>query len=152
MIVSAYSLASRYLDVHELPGGENHPFIQWCLVQAGFSYHVADEVPWCAAFVNHFAWLLNLPRPAFPARARHWLMAGEDITLPEATSAFDIVVLSREEGDPGPDTIDAPGHVGFFSRYEVAEDHLWLLGGNQHDRVSISPYPLSRVLGIRRLV
>lgn len=46
--------------------------------------------------------------------------------------------------------IEAPGHVGFFAGYEMGT--IYLLGGNQGDSVNVSPYPKSRLLGIRRLV
>lgn len=58
--------------------------------------------------------------------------------------------ILRGGGDqPGPETIDAPGHVGFYAGIEG--DNILTLGGNQSDSVGISSYPVDRMLGIRRL-
>ena len=64
---------------------------------------------------------------------------------------FDVVILKRKKEDPGPETIDFVGHVGFFAGWENY-DTILLLGGNQSDSVSISPYPTSKMLGVRRLL
>jgi hypothetical protein len=65
---------------------------------------------------------------------------------------YDVVVLKRGSGkQPGPDVINAPGHVGFFAGYEYG-NKIYLLGGNQGDTVSIAAYDTNRVLGIRRLI
>lgn len=151
MDVTAYSLAKRYLNIEELEGGQDHPLIQWWLMLAGFGPNAHDEVPWCAAFVHGIAWSLGLPRPHLPARARSWLEAGMFINEDQATQGFDIVVLQRGTGyTPGPEVFDAPGHVGFFSHYGVGG--VVLLGGNQGDSVSVEEFPLTRVLGYRRLL
>lgn len=150
IFMTAYWLASRYLAVRELPGGEDHPLIQWWLMNAGFGSHAADETPWCGAFVGGIAWELRLPRPALPARARAWLTVGEPVDLDAAEVGFDVVVLWRgEPPQPGPDNITAAGHVGFFVGLE--DDQVKLLGGNQADKVSIAAYGIERVLGVRRL-
>jgi uncharacterized protein (TIGR02594 family) len=149
MTLTAYGIAERYLDVGEFHGDEDHPAIQWWLMNAGQGRHAHDEIPWCGAFVHHPAWELDLPRPRFPARARSWLTVGTPIDLAEAVRGFDIVVLKRGGGNqPGPEVLDAPGHVGFYH----GQDHdVWLLSGNQMNRVTIAPFPVERVLGARRL-
>jgi hypothetical protein len=100
--------------------------------------------------MNYIAWLLRLPRSK-SLQARSWLLVGKSIKLEEAEPGFDVVVLQRGDGtQPGPEVIDAPGHVGLFAGHEG--DSLLLLAGNQADAVNISRFPQNHLLGIRRLV
>lgn len=151
--ITAYSIAARYLalSVRELAGAADNPHIQAWLSECGFGPQAHDEVPWCAAFVRHVAWLTCCPVPQFPARARSWLTVGEPIGLDQARPGWDLVVLARSAGPwPGPEVLDAPGHVGWFA-YQDTDGQILLLGGNQSNRVSIAPYDPGRILGVRRL-
>ncbi len=72
------------------------------------------------------------------------------MSLDAAEVGFDVVVFKRGPGDqPGPEVIEAPGHVGFLAGQE--EKHVLVLGGNQADSVCVSRYPATDVLGVRRL-
>lgn len=149
--MTPFQLAMRYVGIKELTGGKHHPLIQWWLsLCAGFDLDAADETPWCSAFVNGIAWELRLPR-SNSAAARSWLLVGTPVPLEEAAVGYDVVILKRGTGkQPGPEvTSGASGHVGFFAGMEG--DHVLLLGGNQNNAVSIARYPVSSVLGIRRL-
>lgn len=147
--VSAYDLAERFAGEGELPGGADNPAIRWFLAAVGFGPQVHDEVPWCAAFVSRIAWLLFLPRSTSPA-ARSWLTIGTPVDPASAQPGFDVVVLSRGAlPQPPASVLAAQGHVGFFGG--LVDGAVLVLGGNQGDRVSISKYPVSRILGIRRL-
>jgi uncharacterized protein (TIGR02594 family) len=124
--------------------------------QATGLYH--DETPWCGAYVAHVTRLSGLRIPDAPARARSWLGAGMPIDLAEARVGWDVVVLQRGDGQqPGPDVLDAPGHVGWFAGLDVGPDNplaptgVRLLGGNQNNCVSVATFPLRRLLGVRRL-
>ena len=79
------------------------------------------------------------------ARARSYLEWGRDIR-PAAYGA--IVVLSRGPNPPGPEVIEAPGHVGFLLSSPTPHE-IMLLGGNQSNKVCVRPYPRDRVLGVR---
>ncbi len=154
--VTAYQLASRYLGIAELPGAADSPWIRAWLMAVGIDgSDAADDIPWCAAFVNHIAWLLDLPRPAHnPAAARRWLTVGRPLDVEEAAIGFDVVILARGGGhQPGPDVLDAAGHVGFFAGRAdmLGTPGVFVLGGNQADAVSTSRFLMPRVLGIRRL-
>jgi uncharacterized protein (TIGR02594 family) len=144
------SLAARYAGLRELPGSAHAHFIQAWLEAAGMPHGSADEVPWCAAFMYHVAWLLDLDTPELPARARSWLTVGAPVKLDDAEYG-DVVVLSRGASSPGPDVLDAPGHVGILLVCEGSGDGLYLIGGNQSDAVTVQRFPASRVLGVRRL-
>ena len=51
---------------------------------------------------------------------------------------------------PGPEVLDAAGHVGFFAALEPGR--ILLLGGNQANSVTVSSYPSDRLLGVRRVL
>ena len=112
------------------------------------SWPQTDEVPWCSAFVNYVAWLLRLPRTK-DLRARSWLTIGTPIAEVNAVQGFDVCIFRRAGGQAGPEVIDAPGHVAFFSSF--TGDICNVLGGNQGDSVTVAGYKKSTLLGIRRL-
>jgi len=136
--MTPFELAQRYTGIKERTNGE-HPLIQWWLSLCKYGLDVADEVPWCSAFVNGIAWEFRLPR-SYSAAARSWLEVGLPIQLSEARPNNDIVILSR-----GP----IKGHVGFFASIETGTVHL--LGGNQSDSVCIGLFGRADILGVRRL-
>lgn len=103
---------------------------------------------WCAAFVNAVLREAGVPGSetvhSKPLLARSFLHWGERIDRSEVTRG-DVVIFPR--GSEG-----WQGHVGFFYDSYVEDDiEYWLiLGGNQGNSISISPYPRSRVIGVRR--
>jgi len=130
----------------EIEGEEDHPRI--------VEYHSTtalgasdDETPWCSSFVN---WCVSSCFDGTgSARARSWLRWGVPLLFPALGC---IVVLKRGgDGQPGSETIDAPGHVGFFVGGEFPPNngtiHIW--GGNQGNEVCERSYPLKRLLGYR---
>jgi uncharacterized protein (TIGR02594 family) len=146
---SAFEIAQRFVGMKEVPGKQDNPLILAMLKLDG-TWPDHDEVPWCSAFLNFVCWLLRLPRSK-SLRARSWLEVGRLVPIEEARVGFDVVILQRGTGDqPGPEVIDAPGHVGLFAG--LTNGDVLLLGGNQGDKVCVSHYPQSRVLGVRRLV
>ena len=97
-----------------------------------------QETAWCAAFVNA-ALSASGGQGTNTLLARDFLKVG---TATENPREGDIVVLSR--GDPN----GWQGHVGFY----VGRDrrgNVLVLGGNQGNAVSVSPFPASQVLGYR---
>lgn len=146
--VTAFDIARRFEGLTESPGVASNPQIL-AMLKLDQRWPGGDEVPWCSAFVNYVAWLLNLPRSKSLA-ARSWLSVGTPVQWDEAKRGFDVVILQRGSGhQPGPEILQAPGHVGFFA--SVTSELVQILGGNQSDAVSIASFPLSRVLGFRRL-
>jgi len=150
MELTAFDLAQRYTGIQELPGGKNHPLIVWWLSLCGFGMESADEVPWCSAFVNGITWELRLPRSK-SALARSWLNVGSPISLSQAAIGFDVVVIQRGTApQPGPEVLQASGHVGFFAGLEG--DFISILGGNQGNAVTVDRFSKNRLLGVRRLI
>ena len=147
-LTTPYHLASRFLGLSEVVGAVHNPQIM-AMLRLDASWPQADEVPWCSAFVNYIAWLLELPRSK-SLRARSWLNVGRVIDFADCQIDSDIIILKRGgENQPGPEVIAAPGHVGFYAG--MANGKVQILGGNQGNQVSIAPYPIERILGIRRL-
>lgn len=150
--VSAYDLAMRFVGLKEISGPVSNPQVL-AMLRLDNSWVADDLVPWCGAFTSYIAWLLRLPRSKSLA-ARSWLGVGTPIRLEEARPGYDVVILRRGEGQqPGPETLDASGHVGFFAGIEgtISNQRVMLLGGNQGDQVSVLGFPVERILGVRRL-
>ncbi len=147
--LTAFKMAQRFIGINEISGAASNPQIL-AMLKLDNKWPDGDEVPWCSAFINYITWLLRLPRSK-NLRARSWLNIGESIKIEDAEVGFDVVILKRGKGvQPGPEVIDAPGHVGFFAGFE--EDKILLLGGNQSNSVDVSRYSIDRILGIRRLL
>jgi len=148
--VTLYDMAERFVgEIHERPGGQDHPWIQWALSLCGYGFDAHDEVPWCSAAVNAWAWMLRRPLSR-SAAARSWLLIGEGVALEDAERGWDVVILKRGDGlQPGPEVIAAPGHVGILS--DVKDGRVWVIGGNQRDGVTVASFPTALILGIRRV-
>ncbi len=136
--VTAFDIAQRFVGIKETPGVASTPLVL-AMLRLDASWPEGDEVAWCSGFCNFVCWLLRRPRSKSSA-ARSWLSIGRPVGLDEARAGDDIVVLERGAG----------GHVGFFAGREG--DQILILGGNQGDQVSIAAFPITRLLGIRRLV
>ena len=115
--ISAFDLAMRFIGTKETPGVASSPMVL-AMLKLDNEWVTGDNVPWCSAFVSFIAWLLRLPRSKSLA-ARSWLQVGQAIAIEEARPGFDVVILQRGAGpEPGPDVIQAPGHVGWFAGRE----------------------------------
>jgi uncharacterized protein (TIGR02594 family) len=145
-----YDIAQRFIGTGEVSGSTANPMIL-AMLKLDSDWPEDDSVPWCSAFMNYIAWLCRLPRSK-SLRARSWLMVGRPVLGPAMVPEIgDVVILKRGHGkQPGPEIVDAPGHVGFFAGMDG--DNVLILGGNQSDTVKVSTYPVARILGIRRLV
>lgn len=143
-----FELAQRFIGMREVPGSSDNDAVLTMLKLDG-DWPQHDEVPWCSAFVNFLAWMLRLPRSK-NLRARSWLEVGRPIPLDQAKPGYDVVIIQRPGGaQPGPEVIDAPGHVFVYAGVEG--DDVLGIGGNQGNMVSVGRYPIARLLGVRRL-
>ena len=125
------------LGQHETPGSETNPHIRAFFADAGQPEVSSDETAWCAAFLGACLQRAGIP-PSGSLLARSYLTWGE-LTLPRLGA---IAVFSRD-GDP------TLGHVAFL--IGETPDAFLLLGGNQHDAVTVAPFPKSRLLSLRWL-
>ena len=74
--------------------------------------------------------------------ARKWLNLPKKVEF-ENIKLGDVVVFWR--GSPQ----DWRGHVGIYISHN--DQNIFVLGGNQGDRVTIAPYAKDRLLGVRRI-
>ena len=149
--VTALEVAQNLFgDVREVEGVEDHPLILAALRMAA-TWPEHDEVPWCSAVPYMVAVALGLPKPERNGlMARSWLGVGMTISLAEAVAGFDLIILSRGENAPGPEVLDAPGHVGFFVAVHAGKVLVW--GGNQSDAANLAYFPQSRILAVKRWI
>lgn len=136
----AYDLAREEIGTFEWKDGHN-PRVLAYFRDAGHAWVKDDETAWCAAFVGAMLHRAGL-KGTGKLTARSYLDWGEPVALDEARPG-DIVVFSR--GNPN----GWQGHVAFLTQGH--EKTLEVLGGNQSNQVCIAEYPVSRLLGIRRL-
>ena len=149
MQITAFDIAQRFVGTKEVAGSMDNSQLM-AMLTLDNDWPENDEVPWCSAFANYVCWLLRLPRSK-SLLARSWLTVGKEIGLPGAKAGFDVVILKRGTGvQPGPENTTASGHVGFYAGQ--SGNFVQLLGGNQSYAVKVSSYPISRILGIRRLL
>ncbi len=96
-----------------------------------------DEIPWCSAFVN---WCLQQAglQVTYSGLARSFLSYGLEALNP---MPGDIVVFKRTN-DP------TKGHVAFF--LDTHKDWIYVLGGNQQNRVGVNAYRTRDILSYRR--
>lgn len=148
MNITAFDIAERFQGVKEVNGALDNPVIMSMLTLDN-SWPQHDEIPWCSAFVNYICWLLRLPRSK-SLMARSWINVGSYLDLKDAQKGFDIVVLKRTSNAPGPEVLNAPGHVGFYAGHN--KDEVFLLAGNQGDSVNITAFNPDKILAVRRLL
>lgn len=149
MLLTPSELAQSFIGEREAPGERDNPLIVYLLQRLDRSV-THDEIAWCSAFVAFIAHLCGIRYPTVTLAARSWLTAGRPIPLHAASETeFDVVIFKRGAGpQPGPDVIQAPGHVGIYQRQD--EQFVWVCGGNQANGVCVARFPIEHVLGVRR--
>lgn len=127
--------------VSEVTGPESNPLIlHWLQKDGGGQSWVKDDAtPWCGAFVAGMFVEAGMGSVVVskPLWARSWLSCGVEIKEPRVGA---IVVLERG-GDP------STGHVGFIANFD--ERNVYVLGGNQRDKVCTVPFGRSGIVGMR---
>jgi uncharacterized protein (TIGR02594 family) len=101
-------------------------------------------LPWCGAFAAFCMQKSGNPVPAGAAAARSWKNWGVGLEfgsqdIPQGA----VVVISPSEGT------GTTGHVAFFVQLDPSGKTVQLLGGNQHDMLKRSSFPISKIAAIR---
>lgn len=133
------TVALSAYGVEEYTGKESNPIIDGWIAQIGFNGVVTDDDGWCALFMCWVAKCCGAEN-IYNLSARAWIGAGEEVKQP---TQGDVVVFWRNSIDSW------TGHVGLF--VADTQDDIYVLGGNQDNKVCIKAYPKDRVLGYRRL-
>lgn len=138
--MKAWEIALLEYDTAEVVGLQNNPKILEYAKEIGASWVSNDETPWCAIFMQ---WcLMKAKKPfSYMANARYFLKYGEHTDNPEMG---DIVVLWRDS------KTSASGHTAFFVKQN--DTTVWLLGGNQNNKVTISQFNKTQVLDYRKIL
>ena len=137
-----YDVARHYIGTKEIPGKQHNSVILNWYRRLLISWVADDETPWCSTFINFCALEVGYERSG-KLNARSWLDVGEPIETRDARQG-DVMIISR-----GSSTWE--GHVTFLDAPIRSGAMFFGLGGNQNDEVNVSSYPLSKLLGIRRL-
>jgi uncharacterized protein (TIGR02594 family) len=129
------AVARSLVGIREIPGPRHSGFIATGWARLGAPWFNDDETPWCGFFVAHCldAAGIAIPGKGMFARAKAWLDWGT--ACPPMPGA--VAVFGRDGG----------GHVGFLVGESAS--HLYVLGGNQSNMVSIAPIAKARALGFR---
>ncbi|TDN88831.1 uncharacterized protein (TIGR02594 family) [Salegentibacter sp. 24] len=136
------AIATGEIGVKEISGAKTNEKILAYAKDCGFKDYTSDETAWCSLFINWVADKAGKKRSNSLA-ARSWLLEGVTTNHPEPG---DIVVFWRESIDSW------KGHVGVFMGFSKNASRIYCLGGNQGNQVSVTAYPVSQLLGFRRLV
>lgn len=133
--------AAKELGIREEKDPKENPRILQYGKDTGIGMSEGDETPWCSIFLNWICLKAGFKR-SNKANARSWLKVGAQIQNPEPG---DIVIYWRDS------KTSWKGHVGIFMGYSKDDSRIYTLGGNQGNSVSISAYPVNRLLEFRRL-
>lgn len=139
--IDIFNLAKTQKDVGEWFEGSNPKIIEYhstTLLNAD-----DDAIPWCSSFVNWCCVQAGV-EGTNSAAARSWLKWGIPVEQPQTG---DIIILNRGISK-------SQAHVGFFENVYmdgVNRPEIKVFGGNQGDKVKSSWFPVSHVLGYRRL-
>ena len=131
-------LAMDELGVHETGGSAATDRI------VGYAKHTtlkatSDEIAWCSSFANYIVDTAG-DLGTHSAAAKSWLNWG--VVLSDPVAGCIVVIDRHDTSNPN------AAHVTFFV-CEDAEGHIQCVGGNQGDRVKMSVFPKSKVLGYR---
>lgn len=132
--------AGKHLGLKEWPGAPDNPEIVEMFETVGHGWVQDDETAWCAAFVGSILSQIGLQHTG-ALNARSYENWGTEVSL-QAARPGDIVVFWRETPDSW------KGHVAILVRFDG--DRVIVRGGNQGNSVTDAPYPLSRIVSIRR--
>lgn len=127
-------IALSELGQAEIPGDKDNPRISEYLATVGMPGD--DEIAWCSAFVNWCLKQADISGTGKP-NAKSFLQWGYQTPgfKPGAVAVFN---RGNQEW---------MGHVGFC--LDETPSWLYILGGNQNDRVSIRPYSKSKLVSYR---
>ncbi|HZG44916.1 MAG TPA: TIGR02594 family protein [Allosphingosinicella sp.] len=128
-------IARELIGTREVPGPRHNGLIAKGWARLGAGWFNDDETPWCGFFVAHCVQAAGLkyPKGGSFARAKAWL----DWGVASAPVIGAVAVFGRIGG----------GHIGFVVGESAT--HLYVLGGNQSNAVSIAPITKRRLLGLR---
>lgn len=132
-----YAAALKLRGTHEGTKKKPNPLVQAMFADCGFpQFKDTTATPWCAAFT----WSL-MKRAGHVVPNSLMARSGANWGEPCEPKLGCLVVMWR--GSP----TSASGHIGFYAGEN--DTHVFVLGGNQSDAVTVAKFPKSRVLAYR---
>jgi putative chitinase len=139
-----YRLAESEIGITEIRGPVHNPAIVEMFKDVGHAYIDNDEIAWCAA--ANGSWLERSGIPSTgKLNAKSYLQWGHESGTADDLSKClpgDVVVQWRQSRQSW------KGHVGLYARH--TPKYIWIISGNQNNAVTMSRYPRSKVLSVRR--
>ena len=133
------AVAETYLGVSEIKGAKHNPDVVELFALSGFSGIKDDETPWCAAFVGGVLHRVGLGRrDGVTLAARSFENYGTGLPAP----IYGCIGVKKRAGGSS-----WQGHVGFVVGANAT--HVFLLGGNQSDKVNIAAFKRSEFTAFR---
>ena len=131
--------AERLIGTHESPGDTDNPIVVELFKDAGHPEVIHDETPWCAAFVGAV-----LKRSRHPGNGSLWALDYAKWGQALDDIAFGAVATKKRFNRAGK---LVGGHVFFVVGWDG--QHVYGLGGNQSDQVSITEFDRSDIVAYR---
>ncbi len=130
-------IALEEFGIKEIVGKDHNPKVLKYFKETGHSWINDDETAWCSAFMNWVAMTAGA-KTSGKLNARSWLSVGKEVESPEKG---DVAVFWRGSRDSW------KGHVAIFIR--ETKNFIYVLGGNQGNKVCIQAYRKDRLLQYR---
>ena len=122
----------KYYGLAEVEGPMSNEIILEWFKEMGFPNVVDDsETAWCSLTINIVCKRLDLPYTG-KLNARSWLRIGKQVLFPDIGDLSIFYRVKRTSWQ---------GHVGLFGGLSIDKKKIWVLGGNQNNRIGISGYP-----------
>lgn len=127
----------------EIHGGKSNPkILDW--IKRSFPWATDDStISWCGIWLAIVFSRIGLNPPDKFTVARNWTKIGEEVSLSDIRQG-DICIFWRES------ISSWKGHVAIYTG-QKDDKYLYVLGGNQSNKVGIKGYSIERLLSIRRL-
>lgn len=129
-------IALSYVGLKEIKGLTHNPTIVGWLhqfarnVKTRFIKMRGDEIAWCAVFVSHCLAAAGMQETGSALAASYVTYGKPSKLIPGA-----VIVIRRKKRGPDKSTGSRAGnHTGFLLR--ATKDRLYIVGGNQGNRVS----------------
>ena len=138
---SLVAIARTQLGVAEIPGKDSNQVILNYAKELGVDWYKNDDTAWCALFAG---WVVKRAgyKPSGSLLAKSYLKWGKAATEADIPSGNVIAIFHR--GKPGAPT----GHVGFVTR--ATDKSLYILGGNQSNKVNEALFSKATLLALRK--
>jgi len=142
-------LAEKELGVKEIQGSQHNPRIIEYGKIADIEGYGADEIPWCAVFVNAMCELAGIER-SYSAVAKSFLKVGEEVSAKEVLKDPSNTVAIFHRGNS---SRDWRGHVAIVESVDKSLNFCTCIGGNQNNEVTRRTFDISgwRFAGFRKL-